>query len=72
MPYRDDADLPQTVRAHLPAHAQDVFRAAFNSAWEQPSEETPDEREERAFRIAWAAVKRGWEKRGDDWTEKAH
>ncbi|MGO9134133.1 MAG: ChaB family protein, partial [Methylovirgula sp.] len=26
-------DLPASVRDHLPAHAQDIFRAAFNAAY---------------------------------------
>lgn len=58
MPYRSNADLPEAVRARLPAHAQDVFRAAYNRAIDEPSEEPPDEREWRALRVAWAAVKR--------------
>ena len=70
MPYRRNADLPPSVRDHLPEHAQDIFRAAFNNVWDESSEEAEDEREERAFRIAWAAVKRGYEKRGARWTRK--
>ncbi len=26
MPYRTNADLPQSVQAHLPDHAQDIYR----------------------------------------------
>lgn len=70
MPYRRNADLPPSVRDHLPEHAQDIFRAAFNTVWDEASEESPDEREERAFRIAWAAVKRSYEKQGARWTRK--
>jgi cation transport regulator ChaB len=33
MPYRDNIDLPEAVRDHLPPHAQDVYRAAFNHAF---------------------------------------
>lgn len=60
MPWRSNADLPPAVRARLPDHAQDIFRAAFNSAYDEHSDEAT---EERAFRIAWAAVKRGYEAR---------
>ncbi len=72
MPYRRNADLPTAVRAHLPEHAQDIFRAAFNDVFDEASEETADEREARAFRIAWAAVKRSYEKRGDRWVARTH
>jgi cation transport regulator len=59
MPYKELTDLPQSVREHLPKHAQEIFRAAFNNAEQEYREE------ERAFRVAWAAVKDGYEK-GDD------
>jgi cation transport regulator len=66
MPYRTNHDLPPAVRNHLPGHAQDIFREAFNSAYEAHGAE-PDG-EERCFRIAWAAVKRaGYVKQGDHW-----
>ena len=32
MPYANNDDLPPSVRDHLPFHAQDIFRAAFNNA----------------------------------------
>ena len=62
MPYADNTDLPPAVRDHLPPHAQDIFREAFNPAWERYGGD-----EERAFRIAWAAVKRQYHKQGDQW-----
>lgn len=62
MPYSTNEDLPPSVRAHLPPHAQDIFRAAFNNAWESYGG-----REATAFRIAWAAVKRHYRKVGDEW-----
>jgi cation transport regulator len=65
MPYRDNSDLPPPVRDHLPAHAQDIYREAFNSAW---SHHVFDRRrEEAAHRIAWAAVKRRYRKVGRVW-----
>jgi cation transport regulator len=33
MPYRTKIDLPASVRDHLPPHAQDIYRAAFNHAF---------------------------------------
>ena len=33
MPYLTNDDLPKKVKDHLPAHAQDIYRAAFNHAW---------------------------------------
>ncbi len=65
MPYRRKEDLPSRVRAHLPAHAQDIWRAAFNAAW-QAHLDDPD-REEIAPRIAWAAVKLQYHKQGETW-----
>lgn len=65
MPYRDNSDLPPAVRAHLPAHAQDIYRTAFNSAFADHSDDP--RREEIAHRIAWAAVKRSYVKRGELW-----
>ena len=33
MPYPTNADLPRSVQAHLPEHAQDIYREAFNHAY---------------------------------------
>lgn len=65
MPYQQITDLPESVREHLPKHAQEIFRAVFNNALEEYGEE------DRAFRVAWGAVKRDYEK-GDDgqWYKK--
>ncbi len=65
MPYLSTDDLPDTVRAHLPPHAQEIYRAAFNNAWSQHVAE-PD-REAIVHRIAWSAVKRRYRKAGDQW-----
>lgn len=62
MPYASNGELPPAVSNHLPPHAQDIFREAFNHAL---SEYGGDE--VRAFRIAWAAVKRSYRKRGRVW-----
>lgn len=65
MPYPTNGDLPPSVRAHLPDHAQDIYREAFNHAFAAHAGEA--HREERAHRIAWAAVKRSYVKAGKDW-----
>lgn len=65
MPYRANADLPASVREHLPEHAQDIYRAAFNHAFAVHSGDP--RQEEAAHRIAWAAVKRSYTKVGDRW-----
>jgi cation transport regulator len=62
MPYRSNDELPSAVADHLPPHAQDIFRETFNHAWNEYGGD-----EERAFRVAWAAVKRKYHKRGDMW-----
>lgn len=67
MPY-DIADLPASVRAHLPEHALEIYLAAFNNAWQRHAGEP--RREEIAHRIAWAAVKRVYEKIGDRWVRR--
>ncbi len=68
MPYRINSDLPPTVRDRLPEHAQDIFRESFNSAY--AAHRNDPRQEEAAFRIAWAAVKRRYEKAGDRWVER--
>ena len=65
MPYSANGDLPPAVRNHLPDHAQDIYREAFNHAYAAHAGE-PD-RERRAHMIAWAAVKRSSVKTGDIW-----
>ena len=65
MPYAANADLPPSVREHLPRHAQDIFREAFNHAFDAHRGEPRGE--EAAFRIAWAAVKRSYTKQGEQW-----
>lgn len=52
MPYESVTELPAPVRDHLPPHAQEIFREAFNSAYQRYKGD-----EVRAFKIAWAAVK---------------
>ena len=65
MPYGRNEDLPASVRHVLPPHAQEIYRAAFNDAYDRYGGG-----EGRAHRIAWGAVKRRYEKLGEVWIEK--
>lgn len=69
MPYARNEDLPGSVRAHLPQHARDIYRAAFNHAYAAHIGDV--RQEEAAHRIAWAAVKRSYVKVGDDWEPRS-
>jgi len=44
MPYRTNEDLPASVTHHLPAHAQDIYRAAFNHAFAAHAGDPPGRR----------------------------
>lgn len=68
MPYQTNTDLPPSVRGHLPEHAQDIYREAFNHAF--AAHQGDARQEEAAYRIAWAAVKRSYVKLGADWVRR--
>ncbi len=72
--YKDRSDLPGSVKDNLPAHAQDIYKEAFNSAFEQykdPDKRRGDDgREEVAHKVAWSAVKKEYEKEGDKWVRR--
>ena len=74
MPYDTVSDLPASVREHLPQHAQEIYRAAYNSAWSEYADAAKrrdaESREEAAHRVAWAAVKHQYAK--DDRTGQWH
>jgi len=57
----------------LPAHGQEIYRKAFNSAWDQykqPEDRQGDaDREETAHKVAWSAVKNEYHKQGDKWVK---
>lgn len=75
--YKSKDDLPDSVSDNLPKHAQEIYREAFNSAWEQYKD--PEDRrgnasrEETAHRVAWSAVKKEYEKDEDSgkWKKKS-
>ena len=66
MPYDSIAELPDGVKDNVPKHGQEIYKEAFNSAWDQY-----DHDEARSHRVAWGAVKEKYEKGDDDrWHEK--
>jgi cation transport regulator len=69
MPYENNGELPASIRHSLPDHAQDIYRAAFNSAFVAHAGDP--RREEAAHRIAWAAVKRSYVQVNGYWIEKS-
>jgi cation transport regulator len=66
MPYTSVNELPEPVKHSLPKHAQEIFKEAFNSAYEK--DQGADE--VRSFKIAWSAVKKTYEKRDKKWVRK--
>ena len=70
MPYPSLDDLPETVQENLPRHAQEIYKEAFNSAWDEyrdaDKRRGDASREETAHKVAWAAVKEKYEKGADD------
>jgi cation transport regulator len=60
----------------LPEHAQHIYKKAHDNAIEQYQD--PDKRrggkiesaEEVAHKVSWAAVKRDYKKKGDQWVKK--
>jgi cation transport regulator len=60
MPYDKRSDLPDSVKDNLPAHAQGIYKEAFNSAWDEYGHD-----ESRAHRVAWGAVKNSYRKDDD-------
>lgn len=69
MPYASNTELPPAIRKYLPAHAQDIYRAAFNRAFERYG----PGHEDIIHRIAWAAVKRSYVQRGVGiWVRRPH
>ena len=65
VPYQTIGDLPEGIRNALPAAAQEIWLAAYNSA------DAQGEDMQSRSRIAWAAVSNaGWEKEGETWVKK--
>jgi cation transport regulator len=66
MPYKNELELPASVKKNLPEHAQKIYLEAFNNAWDEynnPEDRLGDaSREETAHKVAWSAVKKSYEK----------
>jgi cation transport regulator len=74
MPYDKLSELPDGVKDNLPKHAQEIYKEAFNNAWDQyedPKDRKGDaSREEVSHRVAWSAVKQKYEKNSNgNWIE---
>jgi len=63
MPYSKTSDLPKQLMT-LPLTAKKVFLKAFNTASKKHSED-------RAFKIAWSAVKKVYTKKGNKWVRRS-
>jgi len=59
------------LRRRLPEHAQDIYRSAFNNAWERYGDSNSEHREEIAHRVAWSAVKKRYRKAAGVWILRA-
>lgn len=72
MPYTSINELPDGVKDNLPEHAQDIYKEAFNSAYEQYDKGKSSERhgdadpEETAHKVAWSAVKKAGYQKGEN------
>lgn len=69
MPYSRITQLPDSVKDNLPVHAQEIYKEAFNSAWDEYEDAEDrrgdDSREEVAHKVAWSAVKNVYAKNSD-------
>jgi cation transport regulator len=60
----------------LPHHAQEIYKKAHANAlkqYQKPEKRRGGKRqsvEQVAHKVAWAAVKKKYEKQGDNWVEK--
>lgn len=74
MSYKSNSELPDSVKNVLPEHAKEIYRKAFNNAWEQyknPSDRKKGaSHEETSHKVAWNAVKKGYKKSSNDKWEK--
>ena len=69
MPYKSISELPPPVKDNLPTHAEEIYMAAYNSAWEQHGKEP--NAEITCNKIAWDAVKRAYKKNAEgQWVAK--
>lgn len=71
MPYKSNSDLPDRIKDNLPKHAQDIYREAYNHAWDEYSSSKKrrgnESQEQVSHKVAWSAVEQKYKKDGDKW-----
>ncbi len=76
MPYASISSLSKDLRDILPRHAQEIYKEAYNHAWDEYKDKEDRRgdasREETSHRVAWSAVKKEYEKGDDDKWHKKH
>ena len=76
MTYGRTDELPGPVRNHLPLHGQEIYLGAYNNAFEEYADPKKRRgnasREDVSRRVAWAAVKKVYEKdqKTGEWRQK--
>jgi cation transport regulator len=69
MPYTRKRDLPRQAKNVLPSRAQEIYKDAYNSAFDtyrtRSKRRGSESQEEAASKVAWSAVKKKY-KKGDD------
>ena len=74
MPYKTIADLPDSVKHVLPIHAQEIYAAAFNHAWEEyknpQKRQGQESKEQIAHKVAWTAVEKKYTMSNGSWVER--
>jgi cation transport regulator len=69
MPAKSKSDLPKGVKDVLPSKAQEIYRQAYNSAYDEYEDKSQrrgsESREETASKVAWSAVKGKYRKGSD-------
>lgn len=75
MPYQSLKELPKSVYDNLPKHGKEIYKEAYNNAWDEykkPEDRYGDaSREEVAHKVAWSAVKNKYKKdQQGNWKEK--
>ena len=74
--YTEISDATEKRIDQLPEHAQHIFKKAHASAlkeYEDPKKRrggAKEDVEEVAHKVPWAAVKKEYKKRGDEWVKK--
>jgi cation transport regulator len=74
MPYDKINQLPKKIKDNLPKEARQIFKEAYNNAWNQYADSNKRKdnasQEEVANRVAWSAVKKKYQKENGDWIKK--